>query len=61
MQIKILAVDDSATDRLIIQQMLSDYCILTAEDGLEAMRILEEHDGINLLILDLNMPRMDGF
>ncbi len=41
MQIKILAVDDSATDRLIIQQMLSDYCILTAEDGLEAMRILE--------------------
>ncbi len=61
MLIKILVVDDSATDRLIIQSMLSEYCTLTASDGLEAMRILQEHDGINLLILDLNMPNMDGF
>jgi PAS domain S-box-containing protein len=41
--------------------MLSEYCILFACDGLEAMRILHEHDGINLLILDLNMPHMNGF
>jgi PAS domain S-box-containing protein len=61
MLIKILVVDDSAADRLIIKNMLSDYCILTACDGLEAMRILQEHDGINLLILDLNMPNMNGF
>ncbi len=61
MQVKILVVDDSATDRLIIKNMLSDYCILTACDGLEAMRMLQEHDGINLMILDLNMPNMDGF
>jgi CheY-like chemotaxis protein len=61
MQIKILVVDDSASDRLIIKNMLSEYCILTACDGVEAMRVLEEHDGINLLILDLNMPNMNGF
>jgi PAS domain S-box-containing protein len=61
MLIKILAVDDSATDRLIIKSMLSKYFVLTASDGHEAMRMLEEHEGINLLILDLNMPRMDGF
>jgi PAS domain S-box-containing protein len=61
MLIKILVVDDSATDRLIIKNMLGDYCVLTACDGLEAMRILQEHDGINLIILDLNMPNMDGF
>ncbi|NLY75421.1 MAG: EAL domain-containing protein [Firmicutes bacterium] len=61
MQIKILVVDDSASDRLIIQSMISDYCILTACDGVEAMRMLEEHEGINLLILDLNMPNMNGF
>jgi PAS domain S-box-containing protein len=41
--------------------MLSEYDVLTACDGVEAMRMLEEHDGINLLILDLNMPNMDGF
>jgi PAS domain S-box-containing protein len=61
MLIKILVVDDSAADRLIIKNMLSDYCILTACDGVEALQVLEEHDGINLLILDLNMPNMNGF
>jgi len=61
MPIKILVVDDSASDRLIVQSMLSEYDVLTACDGVEAMRMLEEHDGINLLVLDLNMPNMDGF
>lgn len=61
MQIKILVADDSATDRMIIKNILSDYCVLTARDGEETIRMLEEHDGINLLILDLNMPKMDGF
>ena len=61
MQIKILVADDSAPDRLIIQNMLSDYHILTACDGVETMRMLEEHDDINMLILDLKMPNMDGF
>jgi len=61
MQITILVVDDSASDRLIIKSMLSDYHVLTACDGVEAMRMLKEHDGINLLVLDLNMPNMNGF
>ncbi len=61
MLIKILVVEDSATDRLIIKSMLSEYQILTACDGQEALRMLQEHDGINLMILDLNMPRMNGF
>jgi len=61
LSIKILVVEDSATDMLIIKNMLSEYSILTASDGVEAMRILEEHDDIDLLILDLNMPNMDGF
>ncbi|HHU63365.1 MAG TPA: EAL domain-containing protein [Clostridiales bacterium] len=61
MLVKILVVDDSATYRMIIKSMLSEYYILTACDGVEAIRMLEEHDGINLLILDLKMPNMDGF
>lgn len=61
MKVKILVVDDSATDRFIIKNILSDYIIFTASDGVEAIRMLEEHDGINLLILDLKMPKMDGF
>ena len=61
MKIKILVVDDSASDRLIIERMLNEYEILTACDGVEAVDVLEKQDGINLLILDLNMPNMDGF
>jgi len=61
MLIKILVVDDSAFDRLIIKNMLGKYSVLTASDGVEALRLLEEHEGINLMILDLEMPNMDGF
>ena len=58
---KILIVDDSSSDRLIISKMLSGYDVLIANDGLEAMRLMDEQADIDLLILDLNMPRMDGF
>jgi len=58
--IKILVVDDSASDRMMIKNMLSEYDILTARDGMEAICMLEQHEGINLLILDLNMPEMNG-
>ncbi len=58
---KILIVDDSATDRLIIESMLSDYEIATACDGLEAMRQIETDAEISIVILDLHMPNMDGF
>ncbi|MFY9383569.1 MAG: response regulator, partial [Acetomicrobium sp.] len=61
MLIKILIAEDSAVDMMIIKNMLSEYSVLTARDGVEAMHILEEHDDIDLLILDLHMPNMDGF
>jgi len=58
---KILVVDDSASDRLIIQKMLEDYNTLTASDGNEALNQINEHNDIVLIILDLHMPNMDGF
>ncbi len=58
---KILIVDDSATDRLIIKNMLSGYNILTACDGIEALHVIDSHSDIDLVILDLKMPNMDGF
>ena len=38
---KVLIVDDSAIDRMMISNILYDYNILSAEDGLEAMEILQ--------------------
>lgn len=61
MLIKILVVDDSPADRLIIKNILNDYDVVTANDGVEAMSMLNKDENINLMILDLNMPNMDGF
>jgi PAS domain S-box-containing protein len=61
MSLTILVVDDSAPDRLIIRKMLSEHTVLVARDGLEAMDQIEAHDELDLMILDLNMPVMDGF
>ncbi len=58
---KLLVVDDSATDRLIIKNMLGDYNVITAENGREAMKLIQERTDIDLMILDLNMPVMNGF
>lgn len=61
MVIKVLIVDDSASDRLIIQSILKGYTIYTACDGVQALQMLEKHADINMMILDINMPNMNGF
>lgn len=58
---KILIVDDSKSDLMLISSMLSDYELITANDGVEAMACIENEAGINVMLLDLNMPRMNGF
>ncbi len=58
---RILVVDDSRTDILLIRQLLPTYDILSAENGQEALAILSCEQDISLMILDLNMPVMDGF
>ena len=60
---KILTVDDSATMRRIIAGAASVMGIETlgAGNGLEALKILEkEGDSISLILLDVNMPEMNG-
>ena len=58
----IMTVDDSPSMRMLLKAALTDlgYRVLEAEDGVHA---LERLDGIepDLLITDINMPRLDGF
>ena len=61
MDMKILAVDDSMTDIAIIKGILFDYNVVTAANGMEAMEILEKDPAIDIMLLDLNMPIMNGF
>lgn len=58
---KVLIVDDSLIDRMIISNILSDYHLYTACDGVEAMQIMQEFPDMDLIVLDLNMPKMNGF
>ncbi len=60
---KILIVDDSELNRSLLSDMLCDtFDILEAENGMQAIEILHEHElEISLMLLDIVMPEMDGF
>lgn len=62
-KIKILVVDDESRMRKLIKDFLEreGYQILEAGDGLEALDIFYENKDIALMILDVMMPRMDGW
>ncbi len=58
----VLIVDDSEMNREILKSMLEDeYDILEAEDGAKAIQMISDHfTDIKLVLLDINMPVMDG-
>ncbi len=60
---QILLVDDSNMNRMLLREILGDgYHILEAENGQECLEILRAEAGnIALVLLDINMPGMDGF
>lgn len=59
---RILVVDDSITTRTLEQSVLeaAGYDAVTAVDGADAWRALQER-GADLVVADVEMPRMDGF
>ena len=59
---KILIVDDAKFNRDILKEFLGEtYDYLEAENGNQAVQIMEENPGIDLMLLDINMPQMNGF
>ena len=60
---QILLVDDSKMNRMILKEILGgDYSILEAENGQECLEKMQAEAGnIALVLLDINMPLMDGF
>lgn len=59
---QILVVDDEASVRLLIRRTLEEqgYRVVTAADGNEGLAKLDQ-GGIDLVLLDINMPGLDGF
>ena len=62
-KIKILVVDDESRMRKLVRDFLEreGYQVLEAGNGLEAMELFYEEKDIALLILDVMMPKMDGW
>ena len=60
---KILVVDDESRMRKLVKDFLEreGHIIIEAADGMEAMDIFYENKDIALIILDVMMPRMDGW
>jgi chemosensory pili system protein ChpA (sensor histidine kinase/response regulator) len=57
-----MVVDDSLTVRRVTSRMLQrqNMEVLTAQDGIEALTLLEERRP-DVILLDIEMPRMDGY
>lgn len=62
LKLNILLVDDHALNRFMVQTILEQWkCkIIIAQDGLEAIQRLISHKEIDLILMDMRMPVMDG-
>lgn len=62
-KLKIMVVDDESRMRKLVKDFLEreGHTIIEAVDGMEAMDIFYENKDISLIILDVMMPRMDGW
>ncbi len=56
----ILVVDDTISNLDILGELLKDYDVIDATNGQEALEIIER-EPVNLILLDIMMPNMDGF
>lgn len=58
----VLVVDDSLTMRKVLSRVLEreDYEVITANDGVDAIQVLQEVTP-DIILTDIEMPRMDGF
>ncbi|WP_353217615.1 response regulator [Sandarakinorhabdus sp.] len=61
--ISTLIVDDSPSMRALLRVALSPHghAVAEAEDGLAALAWLKDHPRPDVIITDINMPRLDGF
>jgi two-component system response regulator GlrR len=60
----ILVVDDDSVLRRLLGTVLKlrGYTVLPAEDGVQALKVLGDHDGkVDLVLVDIIMPVMDGW
>ena len=60
---KVLIVDDEAGIRDVIKEycLFENYDVKEAEDGMSALEIVKNDNDIDIIVLDIMMPKMDGY
>lgn len=60
---KVLIVDDEAGIREVIKEycLFEEFDVLEAKDGIEALDKIKEYNDIDIVVLDIMMPKMDGY
>jgi CheY-like chemotaxis protein len=60
---KILIVEDDASSRLYLNKILEKYgvIILNAGDGMEAVEVSRNNPDIDIILMDIQLPLMDGY
>lgn len=58
-----LVVDDSTAMRAVLRMILKkqNFEVVEARDGLDALRVLQPIEPVDLMLIDWNMPGMNGF
>ena len=57
-----MVVDDMPANRAILKKIFSDqYTIIEASDGMDALEKLNEAPNVSVILLDIVMPRMNGW
>jgi CheY-like chemotaxis protein len=60
---KIIVADDYKSNRILVLEILKSlgHDCIEAENGLQALEALEKNDDVDLLLMDIEMPVMNGF
>ncbi len=57
----ILIIDDTITNLTILANLLDKYDVIESTSGADALDIIEDEEHIDLILLDIMMPKMDGY
>lgn len=60
---KIMVVDDESRMRTLVKDFLKkkEFEVVEAEDGIQALELFQIHSDVDLIVLDVMMPKLDGF
>jgi CheY-like chemotaxis protein len=60
---KVLIVDDDIRNVFALTSVLEQHglSVLYAENGREGIEVLEQHDDVTVVLMDIMMPEMDGY